>query len=148
MLLALNSGLSVILCIGEAARDDEGHYLEFLKEQLLAGLQSIPLKFLKNITIAYEPIWAIGKGALRGVLPKELHEMSIYIRKVLVDMYGKNKAYSIRIIYGGSVDVTNAESLLKEGVVDGFLIGRASLSATSFRDIILSSKIKPNTVKK
>lgn len=133
-------GMTVILCVGERERDDEGYYLEFLKEQIQTGLRGVQVKSIKNIVIAYEPIWAIGKDAKRVVLASELHEMSIFIRKTLLDLYGKAMAYKVPIIYGGSVDAINARDLISNGAVDGFLVGRASLTVKSFSELLLITK--------
>lgn len=136
------TGLSAValLCVGESSRDEEGHYLEFLGAQLVSGLKGLQVKSLKNLMIAYEPIWAIGANAKRAMLPSELHEMSIFIRKTLINLYGKAVAYKVPVLYGGSVDEKNANLLLAGGAIDGFLVGRASLSADTFGQLLATTK--------
>lgn len=136
--------LTAVLCIGERVRDEDGLYLELLREQIKSALRGVSVGAVKNLVIAYEPIWAIGEGAKRSVLTGELHEMSIFIRKTLVDIYGKAGAYLIPIVYGGSVDETNGMELLSGGAVDGFLVGRASLDARTFANLIQIIKNSPS----
>ena len=129
----LEFGMSPILCVGERERDGNGDYYDFIKEQIHVGLKEAPKKFVANVVIAYEPVWAI--GAKEAMNSSDLHEMSIFIKKVLTDMFG-DLSLNIRVLYGGSVDRVNAESLVREGNVSGLLIGRVSLSATDFVEII------------
>jgi len=130
-LAALKAGLTVILCIGEKERDDHGKYLGFLKEQMSASLKSVNRKFADKIIVAYEPIWAIGKGHA-AMTPHDLHQMSLFIRKHLIDIYNSAVGSSIPILYGGSVDPDNAASIVNEGEVDGLLVGRESLNPERF----------------
>jgi triosephosphate isomerase len=132
---ALKAGLSVILCIGEKERDDHGQYLAFLKGQLSASLKGASKKHSAKISIAYEPIWAIGKGH-EAMTPHDVHQMSIFIRKHLIHIYNSVAASDIRIVYGGSVDPSNAAAIVHEGGVDGLLIGRDSLNAKDFTSIV------------
>lgn len=128
--------LSVILCIGEIERDHEGHYLEFLQDQLKEGLYKIPKKLLQNLIIAYEPVWAIGKNAKGVATPEDFLEKSIFIRKVLSHIADKDIAMKIPVLYGGSTNPKNAEGFLREGKADGLLVGRASLLKESFNEIL------------
>ena len=125
-----------MLCIGERERDTHGEYLAILSKQIKASLSGVQKKDVKNIVIAYEPIWAIGKTAEEAMNPHKLHEMVLYIRKVLTEIYGRDIAQSVQIIYGGSVESKNAQALMKDGNVSGFLVGHASLSAKGFGEII------------
>ena len=86
--------------------------------------------------IAYEPIWAIGKSAADAMTPEMLHETVLFIKKILVRLYGRKIGLSIPILYGGSVEPGNVEGLVAHGTVDGFLIGHASVDAEAFRNII------------
>jgi len=133
---SLKTGLNVILCVGERERDSEGYFFSFVEEQLTNGLKSFRRKFIKKLTIAYEPIWAIGKNALRPASPEDLHEMTIFIRKVLVKIIGKKNAFSVPILYGGSVDDVNAASFIGPDGADGLLVGRASLDIKKFAGIL------------
>lgn len=133
---ALTARLRPIICIGEKERDMEGAYLGFLKEQITSALSKTPPALLKLITIAYEPVWAIGKEAKEAATPADFLEKSIFIRRVIADLYDQKIATTIQIIYGGSVDETNAISFFSEGKAQGLLVGRASLNPDSFGDII------------
>lgn len=131
-------GMTAIICVGELQRDTNGDYLDFIKQQIQHALKDVPKKSFGNIVIAYEPIWAI--GAKQAMTPIDLHEMSIFVKKVLKDTYSI-VGEGVRVIYGGAVDKVNAESLIKEGNVSGFLIGRQSLEAKDFVEIIKSVDI-------
>jgi triosephosphate isomerase (TIM) len=123
---ALAAGLSVILCIGETARDDEGHYLEHIRTQLVQAIMTIPKKSLANLIIAYEPVWAIGASA--AMEPGDIHGMTIFIRKLLGELIGKKEAQAVPILYGGSVNPENTAAIITDGMVDGLLVGRDSLT--------------------
>lgn len=121
----LACGLSPIVCIGESVRDQSGEYLEVVRGQLHAALGVLNRKQLKQMIIAYEPVWAI--GAKEPMRPHDMHEMSIFIRKVLWEKFGKPRV-SIPVLYGGAVfDGAHIRTMLKESEIDGFLIGRASV---------------------
>lgn len=128
-----DGGMTAIVCVGEAIRDHNGDYLELIKKQIHVALTDIPKKLLPQVVIAYEPIWAIGGAS--AMSPRDLHEMSIYIRKVLNDMFSI-ASDDTRIIYGGAVDKVNAEELIREGNVAGFLVGRQSLVPKDFIEIM------------
>lgn len=137
---ALQAGLRVILCCGEnlEARDNGGAQ-EFVLSQLKAAMPSIedfpdaefPDEF---ITIAYEPIWAIGTG--RSAETSDIAEMHSAIRNLLTDTYGTEFGGKVRILYGGSVKAENAPEILNVSNVDGALVGGASLTADSFLGIV------------
>ena len=132
---SISAGLTPILCIGETIRDPEHGYLNFVKTQIEECLNGVPKNSISKIIVAYEPVWAIGKGAIPAT-PAEFHEMKIFIRKILSDKFGVKEIPNVRIIYGGSVDEKNTLDFIKEGVADGFLPGRASLNAIKFSKII------------
>jgi len=134
--IALANGMKVILCIGESERDINSNYLYFLKDEIAKGLNGVSRKFFKNIIIAYEPIWAIGKKGKYADRPENVMQISIYIRRILFGLAGKELSRNIPILYGGSVEPENAEDLLKEGGVQGFLVGHASLVPKSFNKIL------------
>ncbi|MEK7645215.1 MAG: triose-phosphate isomerase [Patescibacteria group bacterium] len=129
-LLAIRNGLVAIVCVGEAERDAHGKYLAFLKDQLARSLATVSAAELKKLVIAYEPVWEIGASA--AMSPGQIHETSIYIRKVLSDLYTPELVSKMPILYGGSVNVSNAQAILKDGEVDGLLIGRESLVPADF----------------
>jgi triosephosphate isomerase len=132
---ALAQGIIPLLCIGEEEHDAEGEYLDFLRHQLKASLEGVKRTEAGKLMIAYEPIWAIGARAKDVITPRDLAQTSLYIKRLLSDMYGRENAENIPILYGGSVDASNAEVLAKEGNTDGFLVGRASLDHKSFLSI-------------
>ena len=121
-----------VLCIGENKRDTEGLYFSILEKQLNERLAGIGPRFIEKVTIAYEPLWAIGEKAKKVVKVEELLQISIFIRKILADKYGAKKMSRIKILYGGSVNPRNAQALIEGGSIDGFLLGRASLKSEDF----------------
>lgn len=135
VLAAVKAGLTVILCVGEHDRDPYGEYLKFIAGQLKADLNGIQKKDLSQIVIAYEPIWAIGKNALRAATVEDALEVSISIKKTLADLYGI-AAGGVRVLYGGSVDAKNAAGFLSGSGVVGLLVGRASLDVGVFTEIL------------
>ena len=137
---ALDSGLRPMLCVGETIRDEEHGYFNSVKDQLEAGLQGISKDSLKNIIIAYEPVWALSSTpGRRDAAPEDSSEMAIFIRKVLSDKFGR-EASRVKILYGGSVNDRDAEGFLTQGGVDGLLVGKASLNAEKFVNIIKISE--------
>ena len=133
--IALKSGLKVILCIGEKERDKDVKYFNFLKNQILGSLDGVSKKYLKNILIAYEPLWAISTNKGKAINPANLYEMVIFIKKVLSDKYGVDIKFP-KIVYGGSVNPKNTKQFLEEGGIDGLLIGRDSLNIDKFIEIL------------
>jgi triosephosphate isomerase len=127
--------LKVILCIGEETRDINGDYLRFIEKQLLESLDGFNKKYISNLYIAYEPVWAIGRGH-GAVESHDLHQMNLFIKKVLVGIFDRKIGLSVPIIYGGSVDEENAKQLIDSGEVEGLLIGRASLNPSVFVNIL------------
>ena len=129
---AFAAGLTPILCIGERERDAEAHYLKSLREELAVVFNVLAPKERPKVIVAYEPIWAIGKSASEAITPADLAEMVLYIRKMLGQFVPARTANKMRVIYGGSVETANIRSLAKDGCVDGFLIGHASVEVKSF----------------
>jgi triosephosphate isomerase len=134
--LALKHGLKVILCVGEKARDEHGKYLQILRGQIESALTGVPRTQAKQIILAYEPIWAIGAQAKGADTPAAFLEQSIFLRKVLTGIIGREMALDCSILYGGSVDADNAAGFLDEGGANGLLVGRVSLSPESFIKIL------------
>ena len=127
--------LTPILCVGERVRDNDAQYLKELRAQITAVLGPFTVKERATLVIAYEPIWAIGRSALDAITPADLHEMVLYIRKVLSELIPGRSAAKVRILYGGSVEAGNIRDLASAGV-DGFLIGHASADPQSFAALI------------
>ena len=129
---ALEDDLSVILCLGESLEvKEEGKEIDFVRDELLKSLDGV--EDLENLTIAYEPIWAIGTGKTCSSEDAEI--MCREIRNVIDEKYGEI-SQQIRILYGGSVKPSNAEEILSKENIDGVLVGGASLKASDFIEII------------
>jgi len=131
---ALKTELTPIVCIGEEIRNDDGHHLEFLRAQVTESLWGVSKKQMEKVIIAYEPVWAIG-GAI-AMSPHDVHEMYLFIQKVLRETWKGVSASTVPVLYGGAVDPTNAAAIVNEGQVDGLLVGRQSLVVESFASII------------
>eukprot|EP00917_Polyrhabdina_sp_WS-2016_P025184 GHVP01054262.1.p1 GENE.GHVP01054262.1~~GHVP01054262.1.p1 ORF type:complete len:250 (-),score=50.46 GHVP01054262.1:83-790(-) len=135
--IALEKGLSVILCIGETGEEKEKELtFTVLKEQLEIALLSVSNEDITSIVIAYEPVWAIGTG--RTPEPNGVQEVHMFIRKCLESYGGISK--EVRIIYGGSVNEKNCHALKKGEDVDGFLVGGACMKE-GFVEIVNSCGI-------
>lgn len=135
-IVCLRAGLKVVLCVGEKVRDEQGNYLEFLRNEIRNSLAKVQKRFLKNTIIAYEPIWAIGKNDAEAMNPSDIYEMTIYIKKILSEIYGKESALLTPILYGGSVGDKNVVEIIKNGGVDGLLVGHQSLKTEVFNGIL------------
>ena len=138
LLATLKSNMTGVVCVGEEKRDTHGHYLTHIETQIRSALATIPKGKLGQIVIAYEPIWAIGTGT--AATAADVHEIKLFIEKVITDLYGRNYAQKVRIIYGGSVNPKNVRELFTEGMMDGFLVGGASLHAEDFIAIIKATQ--------
>ncbi|TYB31550.1 MAG: triose-phosphate isomerase [Candidatus Mcinerneyibacterium aminivorans] len=131
---ALNNHMKAIVCIGEKLEErKKGYTLEKISMQVKNLFYEISKEKAKNITLAYEPIWAIGTGETAS--PEDADEVHEKIREVVSNIYDSDFAEKLRIQYGGSVKPHNAEELLKKDNIDGALIGGASLEADSFLKI-------------
>jgi triosephosphate isomerase len=135
VLLSLKAKSKVVLCVGEKERDHGILFLGVIRDQLEKAFSQVSRKDISSITIAYEPVWAIGKHAARAATADEVREVVIFMKKVLVDLFGPSVLPEVKIIYGASVDSKDAPSLIKEGGVDGLLLGRASLDAKEYARI-------------
>ncbi len=132
---AINNGLKTILCVGELLEEREaGKTLEVVKTQLEKGLNGVSKEEMKNIVIAYEPVWAIGTG--KTAKPEDAQEVHAYIRELLSKLYSKEIADETIIQYGGSVKASNIDSLMAMPDIDGALVGGASLVAEEFTRIV------------
>ncbi|PIR85138.1 triose-phosphate isomerase [Candidatus Kaiserbacteria bacterium CG10_big_fil_rev_8_21_14_0_10_45_20] len=131
---ALDKGLRPIVSFGEQVRDKEGIYLSDLEQSIRGSLFNLTESALKKVIIAYEPVWAIGATVTPSA--REIQETNIFIRKTLATKYSRGVALKARIIYGGSVDDTNADELIADADISGFLLGRASVDAEVFTTIV------------
>lgn len=136
---ALGAGLKVIFCIGETKEEkDQNKKSVVLQSQLAGGLKGVTRDEIKNVSVAYEPVWAIGTGENCSV--DETLSSVVFIRKVLTDLYNRDIADSVRILYGGSVKSENSGSYIKEAGANGLLVGGASLNAEEFVKIVKSAE--------
>lgn len=133
--LLIENGMNVILCIGETLEEFEKQLVGPVCEvQLKKGLAGIPSEAMSMVTIAYEPVWAIGTGKV--ATPEIAQSVHAEIRDILGRMYGADIAASTRILYGGSVSPESVDGLVAKPDIDGALVGGASLSAEGFGRII------------
>jgi triosephosphate isomerase (TIM) len=138
VLAATVAKLHPILCVGEAVRDTQGNFLSLIEAQVVSALSALPKSRLKDVIIAYEPIWAIGTGKTATVA--DVEEMQMFIKKILTKQFDRVIARNVRIVYGGSVNADNAGELFAGGGIDGFLVGGASLKPIDFGKIISATK--------
>jgi triosephosphate isomerase len=132
---ALSQGLKVIFCIGETLKErEEGRTFAVIERHVPGGLKDIRKEEMRNIVIAYEPVWAIGTG--KTATPEQAEEVHRFIRKKLVELYPKEIAEGVRIQYGGSVTPENIKGLMGQKNIDGALVGGASLKSETFSKIV------------
>jgi triosephosphate isomerase len=135
LLAALAQALIPIVCIGETLAEREGkRTFDILSRQLAGALKPLSADDAKRLILAYEPVWAIGTG--RNATPEQAQEAHAFIRGWLGTRYTAAVADAVRIQYGGSVNASNAASLLHQADVDGALVGGASLKADAFAAIV------------
>jgi triosephosphate isomerase (TIM) len=135
----LDGGLEAVLCLGETLEEREAKHTEaVVRRQLSAALEGVTATELRRITLAYEPVWAIGTG--RTASAEQASEVHLYLRGLLAGLYDGAAAEAVRIQYGGSVKANNARELLHAPGVDGALVGGASLAADSFLAIVAAGQ--------
>jgi triosephosphate isomerase len=141
MKTACKMNLKPIFCIGETLDERKSERtFEILQRQIKEGLNNILSDDIEQIVFAYEPVWAIGTG--KTATTQQAEEVHHYIRKVIIDLFGRNAGANIRIIYGGSVNQKNIDSLMNQPNINGALVGGASLDFESFAKIINFKKSK------
>lgn len=132
---ALKYDLMPILCIGETLEERESdETFKVLEKQLRQGLTDVISEDMAKTVIAYEPVWAIGTG--KTATKEQAQEVHAFIRKLIAEIYKKDIAESVRILYGGSVKPDNIDELMAQTDIDGALVGGAALKADSFCRII------------
>ncbi|MBN1699534.1 MAG: triose-phosphate isomerase [Spirochaetales bacterium] len=133
--LALQHNLEVILCVGEKISEREaGNAESVVERQVKSGLASVSSSEMKKITIAYEPVWAIGTG--KTATPQDADAMHLAIRKIITQLYDRDIADRLVIQYGGSVKPGNIRELIAMENIDGALVGGASLTMETFAPIV------------
>jgi triosephosphate isomerase len=132
----LDAGMTAVVCIGETARDSEGAYLENLKNQIKNSFADIPKKYAKNIILAYEPVWTV--GAKEAMQPSQIYETSLFVKKIFADIFGADNGIRVKVLYGGAVNFRNAVNIITVSKVDGLLVGRESLNAAGFIELLKS----------
>ncbi len=136
---AINAGLTAIVCVGETLdMREQGITAEIVAMQTKVALMGISAEQLKQVIIAYEPVWAIGTGKVATA--DQANEVCAIIRNVVSDLYTKADADELTIQYGGSMNAGNAEALLAMSDVDGGLIGGASLKVPDFTAIVKAAQ--------
>ena len=139
VLLAISLKMEVILCVGETLEEREsGKLEEVLKRQIEVGLKDVLPAEMDKITIAYEPVWAIGTG--RTATPEDADAAHAFIRRTVAALYSDDIANNLIIQYGGSVKPGNVRALMAKENIDGALVGGASLKLDDFLPIITFNK--------
>ena len=139
VLFALENGMDIVLCVGETLEEREGGKLEsVLADQINIGLEGVSAEQMSHITIAYEPVWAIGTG--KTATPADANSSHAYIRSLIKKNYGDAVAENTIIQYGGSVKPANVKELMACEHIDGALVGGASLTLEQFLPIIMCNK--------
>lgn len=135
---AIRNNIRPVLCIGETASERAlGETKDIIHDQLIGGLANVTSEDLKEVVIAYEPVWAISNGHDdRHATPQDVLEAVKIIRHQLKHLFGAKAADDVQILYGGSVNADNAASFMKLEGVDGFLVGGASLDEVAFSSIV------------
>jgi triosephosphate isomerase (TIM) len=137
---ALKAALTPIVCVGEILSEREsGKTLPVIETQLKEGLAGFEKEDVLKMTIAYEPVWAIGTG--KTATPLEAQEVHKFIREWIKNNIGEDAALGIRILYGGSVKSDNIKELMQQADIDGGLVGGASLDAASFAGIVKNALV-------
>ena len=132
---SLKNGVKVIFCIGETLSErEENKTIEKVSSQITEGFKNITTEMMKDIAIAYEPIWAIGTG--KTASSQQAQEVHAEIRKILAKLFNEEVAQNTRILYGGSVKPANIKELMSQNDIDGALVGGASLKPESFIQIV------------
>lgn len=131
----LRNHMVPVLCVGETAHERaDGETLHVLHDQVVSGLLNVTSAEIKDVVIAYEPVWAIGTG--QAASPTDLQRATRVIRKQVRSLYGEKAESSLRVLYGGSVTADNSADFMDVEGVDGLLVGSASLRPDQFAAIV------------
>ena len=135
----LKANMMPIYCVGETLEQFENNLTtDIVKDQLIKGLKDVAIEDLAKLVIAYEPVWSIGTGKNAS---KEIAEnVCAFIRSTIADLYTKEAAENVRILYGGSVKPDNVKAYMSMDNIDGALVGGASLVIESYKELIVNMK--------
>ena len=135
----LKANMMPIYCVGETLEQFENNLTtDIVKDQLIKGLKDVAIEDLAKLVIAYEPVWSIGTGKNAS---KEIAEnVCAFIRSTIADLYTKEAAENVRILYGGSVKPDNVKAYMSMDNIDGALVGGASLAIDSYKELIVNMK--------
>ncbi len=140
VLASISGGLLPVLCVGELIEERKaGKTEEVVERQIRKGLKDVSAEKMEAVTIAYEPVWAIGTGLT--ATPEQAQEVHVFIRGILADIYNKKLANEVRIQYGGSANAGNAAVLMNQKDIDGLLVGGASLKVDDFVAMIKAAAL-------
>jgi len=133
--MVLEFGMQPIFCVGETLQEQEtGRTFEVIEKQIKEGLNLIKADDIKKFVVAYEPVWAIGTG--KTATPEQAGKVHAFIRQLMENLYGKEPASRLPLIYGGSVNPDNIGKLMAQPDINGALVGGASLNVDTFGKII------------
>jgi len=137
----IENGMNVVLCVGETLDEyEKGLVASVCQIQLKEALAGVSAEQMNQVTVAYEPVWAIGTGKV--ATPEIAQSVHAICRQILTDLYNRDIADATRILYGGSVGPDTVDGLLDEEDIDGALVGGASLSSEKFARIINFEPVK------
>ena len=138
---ALNHGLFPVLCVGETLEERESdRTTQVIQEQLLSAIEGVGEEDILKVTLAYEPVWAIGTG--KSAFPEQANDANRRLRALIGSKYNPEVAKKIRILYGGSVKPDNVADFMVEPDIDGVLVGGASLDPVKFAKIVEIGALK------
>ncbi len=134
---ALAAKIVPVLFVGETERDVHGNFLRVVRSQIKRAFADVPASRVKDVVVCYEPVWAIStSGSGKDITLSEVHQMMLYVHKVLVEMFGLSVARKVKMLYGGSVNKDNAADIFAIPGVEGAVVGGASLNALEFREVL------------
>jgi triosephosphate isomerase len=137
VLAAIQFKLKPIVCISDTEHDSEGEYVNIVRHQIKTALKKVPPTRFRDVVVAYDPAWAIGAQEAPGV--NSIHQMTLLVRKIILEAFGRDALKHIRVLYGGAVNAKNAEGILSIPDIDGVLVGRASLDAKELHALLLTA---------
>lgn len=138
MAAALRNEIMPILCVGETKTErNDGETKQVLHDQLMTALSNLTSREIKNVVIAYEPVWAVGQATAK---PDQIAEAVAYIRNYISDIFSKKAGGDVRVLYGGDVVPEVVHGILNVEGIDGFLVGHASINYSDFAEIVFAAR--------